>query len=384
MGNMPENSYPLTPLQQGMVYHSLLAPQSGFYVEQMMGRLREELDVPCFKEAWRRIVGRHAVLRTRFELAGEAGFLQEPTADALPEWTEKDWSRLSGDAREQHWRRYLDEDRRRGFDFAKSPLMRLALFRLDADHYIFLWTFHHGLLDGRSLYRILNELFDSYEALRAGREYRSDASPPFSTFINWLATQDSSRAKAFWQDALKGFEAPVGLAVAPPSGKENSEAGDRGLREIRLSQQDTDRLRTFAAQNNVTLGTLIQAAWAALVVEVRGQGLVHPAVTHRDGVGYPIAPDDQLVAVHASVRPAPDRARRAMLEDHVVADDGRQRHIRVRRGHREADYAKCRYGRQAELCHCRLHTLDPGRRRGCWRFSGLLPYKSNERAQPLA
>src|SRR5262249_52185942 len=113
--HMPERHYALTALQQGMVYQSLCAPQSGLYVQQFSGRLRERLDVGLFKGAWARIVAHHAVLRTRIHLAGESGLCQAIEPDASPEWTEEDWSGLAPEEREVRLQRFLDHDRHRGF-----------------------------------------------------------------------------------------------------------------------------------------------------------------------------------------------------------------------------------------------------------------------------
>src|SRR4051812_34254921 len=126
---MPERRYALTALQKGIVYQSLRSPQSGLYVQQLAGRLREALDVSVFKGVWARVIARHAVLRTRIHLADESDVRQEVEPDARPEWTEEDWSTLSHQEREPSFRRFLDEDRRRGFDFSRCPLMRLAVFR---------------------------------------------------------------------------------------------------------------------------------------------------------------------------------------------------------------------------------------------------------------
>ena len=87
-------------------------------------------------------------------------------------------------------RRFLDEDRRRGFDFSRFPLMRLALFRV-ADHdFHFVWTYHHALLDGRSRTQVLEELFGLYDAQRRGEDYRPAAPPPFRDFVEWLTRQE--------------------------------------------------------------------------------------------------------------------------------------------------------------------------------------------------
>jgi NRPS condensation-like uncharacterized protein len=165
---MPERRYPLTPLQKGMVYQSLHSPQSGLYVQQRVLRLREPLDVPLFKDVWPRLMARHAVLRTRIHLADGSDLCQEVEPDAPPEWTEEDWSRLSPEEREARFRRFLDNDRRRDFDFSSFPFMRLALFRLADDDFHFVWTYHHALMDGPSRTRVLEELFGLYDALRRG------------------------------------------------------------------------------------------------------------------------------------------------------------------------------------------------------------------------
>ncbi|MHC4712022.1 MAG: amino acid adenylation domain-containing protein [Planctomycetota bacterium] len=268
---MRDNSYPLTPLQQGMVYHSLLAPQSGLYVQQLTGDLCEELDVGRFEEAWRRLVARHPVLRTRFHLADEGGFRQEVETDAVPEWTEDDWSHLSDDDRQSRWRRYLDEDRRRGFDFSQCPLMRLALFRMADDHHLFIWTFYHALLDGRSHLHLLKELFDSYEALCRGGDYRGEDSPPYRVFVDWLSRRGFGSAKGFWLETLKGFEAPTQPDMASARAEKASVGDDHGLKDALLTRGDTESLRSFAAGHGVTLGTLVQASWAALLARYSGR-----------------------------------------------------------------------------------------------------------------
>ncbi|MFH0965952.1 MAG: amino acid adenylation domain-containing protein [Planctomycetota bacterium] len=266
-----ESPYPLSALQQGMVYHSLLAPHSGVYVQQLVGRLRERLNVSAFKDAWGRMVARHASLRTRLRLEGAAGFLQEVEPEVVPDWTESDWSGLSAHERETEWNRQLREDRRRGFDFSRSPLMRLALFRLADDNHLFLWTYHHTLLDGRSQFIVLKELFDVYEALCRGKERPADPAPPYHEFLGWIARRDTSAAKAFWQETLNGFVPPTPLAVGSASDQPAPPDDDRGSQETYLSLQATRSLRAFAEEHDLTIGTLVQGAWAALLSRYTGE-----------------------------------------------------------------------------------------------------------------
>jgi len=267
---MPERRYPLTPLQKGMVYQSLRSPQSGLYVQQLAGRLREPLDVASFEAAWSRVMARHAVLRTRIHLADGSDLSQEVEPEAPPEWTEQDWSMLSAAERESRFRRFLDDDRRRAFDFAAFPLLRLALFRLADDDFYFVWTYHHVLLDAPSRTRILEELFGLYDALRRGEDYRLADPPSFRAFAEWLTRQEFPLAKDFWLGFLEGFEHPTRLDLSPRGAQARDDAS-RGHSDCVLSREDTGILRAFAARHDVTLGTLIQVAWAVLLSRYSGQ-----------------------------------------------------------------------------------------------------------------
>ncbi len=268
---MPERRYPLTALQKGMVYQSLRSPQSGLYVQQLAGRLRESLDVPLFKSVWSRLMARHAVLRTRMHLADEPDLCQEVEPDAPPEWTEEDWSRLSAEEREARFQRFLDNDRRRAFDFSGFPLLRLALFRLADDDFHFVWTYHHAILDAPSRSRVLGELFGFYDALRRGEDYRPADPPSFRAFVEWLTGQAFPLAKDFWLEFLKGFENPTRLDLFPPRSHASEDSSGRGHTDRLLSSEDTGTLRAFAARHDVTLGTLIQVSWSVLLSRYSGQ-----------------------------------------------------------------------------------------------------------------
>jgi hypothetical protein len=69
-----ETFYPLSPMQQGMLFHSLTAPQSGVYFEQFSCTFKGDLNIAAFNYAWQQVVKRHAVLRTSFAWEG----LKEP------------------------------------------------------------------------------------------------------------------------------------------------------------------------------------------------------------------------------------------------------------------------------------------------------------------
>src|SRR2546421_10250465 len=125
-----EDIYELSPMQRGMLFHTLYAPHSGVYIEQAILSIQGSLDFGAFHEAWQRVVARHATLRTAF-LWEE---LDEPIqvvyrAVQVP-WERHDWQELTPAAQRTRLEEWLSADRMRGFDLASPPLLRPALLRV--------------------------------------------------------------------------------------------------------------------------------------------------------------------------------------------------------------------------------------------------------------
>ncbi len=263
--------YPLTPMQQGMLFHSLLAPDSGVYVEQMHCLLRGGLEVPAFEHAWQRVVERHSILRTGF--IGEE--LKEPVQvvhQAVPIGMERqDWTAMDPGERETRLQAWLQDDRARGFDLARPPLMRLALLQVEPDGWRFVWTHHHLLLDGWSVPLLLRELFACYTAFHEGRDPGLEPPRPFRDYLLWLRRQDAQAEEAYWRQTLKGFTAPTPL-VEEVRGPGDEPAGEGAAEEaITLDRRQTSFLEALARQHHLTLSTIVQGAWAILLGRWSGE-----------------------------------------------------------------------------------------------------------------
>jgi NRPS condensation-like uncharacterized protein len=218
-GVVVEYSYPLSALQEGMLFHTLYAPRSGVYVQQLVGALHEELDGFAFRGAWYWVVDRHPVLRTSVGYAESSRELVQRVhagAASCLAFEEHDLRGIGAGEREERVRLYLEADRRRGFEVGEHtpPLLRLALFRMDDADYRLVWTSHHALLDGRSRLRVLTELFSAYEAFRRGEAPRREPpARPYRDYLEWLGKRDITKAERFWREALRGFSAPTPLVV---------------------------------------------------------------------------------------------------------------------------------------------------------------------------
>ncbi len=262
-----EAVYPLSPMQQGMLFHYVYNPESATYFEQFFAKLRGDLDISLFERAWNTVVQRHSALRTSFVWKKLERMLQVVHRRVDVPVNVLDWRHVPVEDREAELETWAEQDRRRAFNLAKPPLMRLHLFRLEDDLYQFVWSFHHLLADGWSMPIILREVFTVYETLRAGLPIQLPPVRPYRDYINWLQKQDLGRAEAYWKELLLDL-APEPLPILS-SGR--AETGPkRAKEETKLDAAVSSRLVELARTNQVTVNAFVQAAWSLLLARYLG------------------------------------------------------------------------------------------------------------------
>ena len=265
--NEVEDLYPLSPMQQGMLFHSVLDPDGSAYLTQLRVDLAG-LDVTAFQAAWRAAFQRHAILRTGF-LAHMDPPLQWVARDVDLSIQLLDWRGQDGNLAEA-----LDAlaqaDLARGFDLARPPLTRLALIRTSEDTHHFIWTSHHLLLDGWSTARLMAEVL---------RPQAPGTSPimasSYRDYIAWLQGVDQQAAREYWSGQLANMAGPTRLAEVWPR-PQAKPLGKAPMQEqaLLVNAACTEALLALARRERVTLNTIVQAAWALLLQRCTGQQTV--------------------------------------------------------------------------------------------------------------
>ncbi|WP_328491696.1 non-ribosomal peptide synthase/polyketide synthase [Streptomyces sp. NBC_00414] len=262
--------YPLTPTQTGMVVHGLDEPGTGMYVEQITFVVDGVRDPRLLAAAWQHVVDRTPVLRTTVVLSGVPVPLQAVHRTAALPVTEHDWSALSPDARDTALERLLTEDKARGLPLDHAPLLRLALIRLGPDQVRVVWTFHHVLLDGWSVFHVLADALAAHAALVRGEEPRLPDRRPFADYAAWLAARDTAPAEEHWRSVLTELTAPTPLPYDRRPARSSAARSDTWLSQW-LGTEETKRLEDFARRNRLTLNTVAQGAWALLLSRWSGE-----------------------------------------------------------------------------------------------------------------
>ncbi|RUL69107.1 non-ribosomal peptide synthetase, partial [Dyella choica] len=256
---------PLAPLQQGLLFHALYDEKADeAYRVQMVFELRGALDAERFARAAEALLQRHANLRAAFVHEGMDQPRQVIPHNVVLPWHWVDLSNADEHAQQSALRKLIEEDRQKGFNPARPPLLRFTLVRIASGCHRLILSQHHILLDGWSIPLLLKEWLALYES-----DGDASALPPvvpFRNYLAWLKKQDAEAARDAWRSYLDGLEAPFRLVDKLPD-----EAPITCSYTLHLSSALSDALAQQARRLRLTQNTLIQAAWALLLGRLSGR-----------------------------------------------------------------------------------------------------------------
>ncbi|MFQ6399171.1 amino acid adenylation domain-containing protein [Nocardia sp. KC 131] len=252
--------WPLTPLQEGLLFHALVSEESTEpYLVQLVLELRGQVDPARMRRAGQLLLARHANLRTAFVTDTAAGPVQVVNENIEAPWSELDLSALDDGARNREWDRLMAADRATRFDPARPPLLRWMLVTTGPEHYRLMLTNHHLLLDGWSTPLLLKEFLILYAT--DGASTMLPRIRPYRDFLAWIVGRDPAASLDAWARAFDDADGPTLVVPADP-GRPYTES-----REVlgELTEQQTAALTSFARARGITLNTVIQTAWAIVL-----------------------------------------------------------------------------------------------------------------------
>jgi amino acid adenylation domain-containing protein len=267
-----EDIYGLSPMQSGMLFHSLHNSQdSNPYQVQMVEKISGPLDDELFLAAWQRVVDRHSILRSAFvweEVSTPVQVVQR-TAELPREAL--DWRDCDQAAQDARLERLVAADWNQGFDLSQAPLLRVRLIRIADECRLVLWSFHHILLDGWSIQLLKKELFAIYQAAARGKEPELPPAIPYSRYAKWLHEQPAAGAREFWRDYLRGIDEPTQLPASRHPGTGSGTGTGTAEFGVAFDPELSGAVRRFAKEQFLTVNTVIQGVWSALLARYSGR-----------------------------------------------------------------------------------------------------------------
>ncbi|MDJ0392784.1 amino acid adenylation domain-containing protein [Rhodococcus sp. G-MC3] len=258
--------WPLTPLQEGLRFHSLAAGRNvDVYTPQVVLTLGGDLDVARLQSASTALMSRHSSLRTVFVQTESGESVQILRSHNNAGWIEIDLSELSEDDRQERLAAAIAADRTDRFDLETDPLLRFTVIRLSQNELRLIVTDHHIVLDGWSMPILLQELLALYalhgddHVLPRPRDYR--------TYLAWLASSDQDISLDAWAESLDGVRDPCLLADEVRVSVPNWALAQ----DHTIGTSDTAALVEAAARLQITMNTLVQAAWSLVLAKTLGR-----------------------------------------------------------------------------------------------------------------
>ncbi|NHC52712.1 non-ribosomal peptide synthetase [Pseudomonas sp. AU8050] len=268
-----EDVYPLTPMQEGLLLHTLLEPGTGLYYMQDRYRINSALEPERFAQAWQAVIARHEALRASFCWNVGEDMLQVIHKPGSTPIEYLDWSADPQDEQEPRLQALLKAEREAGFDLLNEAPFHLRLIRVGEARYWFMMSNHHILIDAWCRSLLMNDFFDIYTALGEGRDAQLAAPPRYRDYIAWLQRQNLNEARQWWQQNLQGFERATPIPSDRPFLREHA-GGSGGMMVgdcyTRLDARDGAQLRELAQAHQLTVNTFAQAAWALVLRRLSG------------------------------------------------------------------------------------------------------------------
>ncbi len=263
--------YPLSPMQEGMLFHAMYHSGGAMYVDLMVLDLEGRLDPDLLALGLGALVRRHDALRTLFIHEGVKRPLQWVLERLDTPLRREDISGLTEAGQQRFVDDFIGKERQKGFELSGGPLLRVSLLRLGEERFKLIWCFHHIIIDGWCQEILFNDLFALY------RSFKEKTPPPpgpvylYRDYIRRLERQDKKKAAQCWARVLDGYEhaAPVPATWKPVKGENAGGAEEENLLQryhwFTLDRSVTQRLEQWAARRQVTVSVMFQCVWGILL-----------------------------------------------------------------------------------------------------------------------
>jgi bacitracin synthase 3 len=256
-----QNIYPLTPMQEGMLFHSLLEKGSSAYFEQAVLSVKGEVNVDLFEKSFNRLIQRYEILRTVFRYEKVDKPVQIVLTEREAQVYVEDLSGLEEKAKEVSVESFIRKDKQKGFDLTRDFLMRISILKTGPSAYKIIWSHHHILMDGWCLGIIIRDFMQCYRSFRNNAPLQLDPVVPYSDYIRWIERQNRKEAESYWKSYLEGYDSTVVFPQKPGY----TDGYRQQALEMKLDKELVSRVSSLASGLSVTVNTILQACWGIVL-----------------------------------------------------------------------------------------------------------------------
>lgn len=256
------NIYPVTAMQEGMIYHIIKDNKSGVYVEQTVLQIEGLVNASWVEESFNKIIEKHDIFRMAFVY----NKMDKPKQVLLRERKISvdyhDFSDLNEKDKSAAIDHFLEKDKKTGFDIEKETLIRINLIKKDSNHIELIMTFSHLIMDGWCISLLLKDFVYYYEKMTQGKSIDDSSEYSYVEYIKWLNNQDKESSLEEWKRYLSGFEESTSLKGKTPV---NNEQYDYTARNVRIDKKTRELIDNYSRRNGITTCAFFQTVWGILL-----------------------------------------------------------------------------------------------------------------------
>ena len=261
---------PLTPMQQGLVFHSRNCPDDIAYLEQVDFKLKG-VNAKGIKKAFMSLLIQYPALRASFKVGASGRTAQIIRKSVRLPVSIHDISGLSLDEQAEAVLKARTLDQKVQFDIAESPLMRVSLFTLREEkegqqgevHVI--WSHHHLIMDGWCVSILYDRLIENYKSGNSNAAPCEQQLQVRDEYFTWLQQRDFVETKTFWSNKLSGIEGPTRLLPWPKRQETNTSEFILQTHLLEIPKGLTCSLQSWSSSQNSTLSSVIRLVWGVLL-----------------------------------------------------------------------------------------------------------------------
>ncbi|WP_339998121.1 amino acid adenylation domain-containing protein [Priestia aryabhattai] len=257
--------YPLTPMQEGILFHTLQDESNESYVVQGIFKSDKSIDINTFKRALQLLSEKHEVLKTNIF----SSQLSEPRQVILKN-KEIEFSHIDiSDTNDSKllFKSIAKDDLIRGFNLERESLIRFAFVKQSEEEFKLIMTFHHIIMDGWCMSVLMNDLLDIYnrltnspEEFKQKNEHKDQGT--FEDYVRIIRNKDTEKSINYWGSLLNDFSGANTIKPVLQS-KTQETSIDRIMHSLPVSLFKS--IKDYAQKNNSTLNTVIELAWGILL-----------------------------------------------------------------------------------------------------------------------
>ena len=258
-----EDILPLTPIQEGMLFHYIKNPGKEYYLEQLELELAGNIDISLFEKAWNFVIESNEMLRTflSWEKVEIPVQIIQKEHRISPEF--HDFSKQLTAELKPSLEKIKTTEREKIYLLHDNIPFSIALCKTGSDQYEMIVTNHHILYDGWSNGIILKEFINVYNDFSEGIEPKKPGKPKFKEFIKWIQGRDTNKLLEYWGNYLNGLDYCTNISIKKRKIEKNEERPNKI--QISVSYDLKEELDNFVKKQKINASTILYTSWGILL-----------------------------------------------------------------------------------------------------------------------